>query len=263
MDRAGADEYLRRMAADRPAAPDAAALRTLQLQHLRTVPFENLSVHLGEPVVLTERALTDKLVRDRRGGFCYELNGVFAALLTALGYDAALLAARVFEDDGSLGIPYDHAVVRVRLPGGPVFADVGFGRHSHYPLRLDMADEQPDPGGVFRVQETPEGDIDVLRDGAPRYRVEPRPRVLADFEADCWWHTTSPKSHFTRSPICSRLTADGGRITLSGRTFTTTAADGSRTERVLPETELLPAYRTHFGITLDRAPALPAAPEPH
>lgn len=250
------DAYLRRIGAERPAVPDVAALRTLHLQHLRTVPFENLSVHLGEEIVLTEQALLDKVVRGRRGGFCYELNGSFAFLLTALGYDAELLSGRVYAEDGRLGIPYDHAAVRVRTPDGPLLADVGFGRHSHYPLRLDTAEEQAEPGGVFRIVETAEGDLDVLRDGAPQYRLELRPRALADFEAGCWWQTTSPKSHFTQSLVCSRLTDGGGRITLSGRTLVSTAADGSRTEREIPEAEVLAAYRTHFGITLDRAPLL-------
>ncbi|MEU6115323.1 arylamine N-acetyltransferase [Streptomyces sp. NPDC047117] len=280
------DAYLRRIGVERPAVPDVEALRRLHVQHLRTVPFENLSVHLGEEIVLTERALLDKIVRDRRGGFCYELNGAFAMLLTALGYDAELLSGRVYGPDGRLGIPYDHAAVRVRTADGPLLADVGFGRHSHYPLRLDTAEEQAEPGGAFRFVAADEfaagdelatadggvasgecavtgtGDLDVLRDGAPQYRLEMRPRALGDFEAGCWWQTTSPKSHFTQSLVCSRLTDDGGRITLSGRTFVSTAPDGSRTEREIPEDELLAAYRTHFGITLDRAPVAPVPPTP-
>ncbi|GAA0498563.1 arylamine N-acetyltransferase [Streptomyces olivaceiscleroticus] len=255
------DAYLRRIGGERPAVPDVEALRRLHRQHLRTVPFENLSIHLGEEIVLTEQALLDKIVRKRRGGFCYELNGAFAMLLSALGYDAELLSGRVHGPDGRLGIPYDHAAVRVRTADGPLLVDVGFGRHSTYPLRLDTAEEQVDPGGIFRFVATDEGDLDVLRDGAPQYRLELRPRVLADFEAGCWWQTTSPKAHFTQSLVCSRLTDDGGRITLSDRTFVSTASDGSRTEREIPESELLTAYRTHFGIRLDRAPVAPTPRE--
>jgi N-hydroxyarylamine O-acetyltransferase len=103
--------------------------------------------------------------------------------------------------------------------------------------------------------ETPEGDLDVFRDGAPEYRLETRPRRLRDFAAACWWHRTSPASHFTQSLVCSILT-ERGRVTLSGRTLVTTEA-GTRTERELAtDTEILAAYRTHFGITLDRVPAL-------
>ncbi|WP_030677855.1 arylamine N-acetyltransferase [Streptomyces rimosus] len=272
LDQARTDAYLRRIGATRPAAPDAGALRDLHLRHLRAVPFENLSVHLEEDITLDPKALVDKIVADSRGGFCYELNGAFAALLRALGYRVDLLAARVFGPDGP-GIPYDHLALRVHGGdehdgdglgddgsdgggnNGPWLADIGFGRNSHHPLRLDSRDDQPDPAGVFRIEETADGDLDVLRDGRPQYRLEQRPRALADFAAGCWYHRTSPESHFTRSLVCSRLT-ESGRVTLSGRTLVITAADGSREERELTDAEVLPAYRTHFGIKLDRIPAL-------
>ncbi|MFE3885411.1 arylamine N-acetyltransferase [Streptomyces lydicus] len=256
MDTAAADAYLDRIGAVRAAAPDAEALRALHLCHLRTVPFENLSIHLGEEIVLAEQPLLDKIVRARRGGFCYELNGAFALLLGALGYEVELLSGRVFGADGP-GIPYDHLALRVQTPSGPWLADVGFGRHSHFPLRWDSRAEQADPGGVFRIEETSEGDLDVLRDGDPQYRLEQRPRAYADFEAGCWWHRTSPKSHFTRSLVCSRLTGTG-RVTLSGRTLVTTGADGARDERELGEGEVLAAYREHFGIVLEREPRVGA-----
>ncbi len=245
--------YLDRIGAQRPARPDATALRELHRRHLLTVPFENLSVHLGEPVVLDPEALVDKVVTARRGGFCYELNGAFAALLAALGYPVTLMAGRVFGESG-LGAPFDHLALRVDA-GGPWLVDVGFGRHAVWPLRLDERGEQRDPGGVFRIEETDDGDLDVLRDGRPQYRLETRPRALADFEMACWWQCTSPKSHFTQSLVCSRLTGDG-RITLSGRTLVTTGP-GGRQETELPPDAVLSAYRDHFGITLDRVPTAP------
>ncbi|GGW90658.1 arylamine N-acetyltransferase family protein [Streptomyces noursei] len=254
MDVVTADAYLRRIAAFRPAAPDAEALCALQLSHLRAVPFENLAIHLGEEIVLEEQPLLDKIVGARRGGFCYELNGAFAALLRTLGYEVELLSARVCGPDG-LGIPYDHLALRVHLPTGPWLVDVGFGRNSHHPLRLDSAEDQENPGGVFRIAETPQGDLDVYRNGEPQYRLEQRPCELRDFEAGCWWQRTSPKSLFRRSLVCSQLT-ETGRVTLSGRTLVISDADGSREERVLDAAEILPAYRTHFGIELEREPVL-------
>ncbi|GAA2311750.1 N-hydroxyarylamine O-acetyltransferase [Streptomyces caniferus] len=252
MDATAADAYLARIGAARPASPDAEALRGLHLSHLHSVPFENLSIHLGEEIVLAEQPLLDKIVRARRGGFCYELNGAFALLLRALGYEVELLSARVFGPDG-LGIPYDHLALRVQTPNGPWLADVGFGRNSHYPLRWDSREEQADPSGVFRIEQTSEGDLDILRDGEPQYRLEQRPRAHADFEVGCWWHQTSPKSPFTQSLVCSRLTGKG-RVTLSGRTLVTTGADGARDERQVGEDEVLAVYREHFGIVLQREP---------
>jgi N-hydroxyarylamine O-acetyltransferase len=241
------------MGVKRPRAAGYEALSELHLRHLRTIPFENLSIHLGEPIVLDEAALVEKLVRRRRGGFCYELNGTFAALLRALGYRVTMLEARVVGAEG-LGIPYDHMALRVD-GAEPWLVDVGFGRHCHLPLRLNDRGEQHDPGGVFRVVEAEAGDLDVLMDGQPQYRLDLRPRALADFEAGCWWHQTSPKSHFTRSLVCSRLT-EAGRITLTGRQLVETE-HGERHEHPLgSDDDVLHAYRDHFGISLDRVPSI-------
>ncbi|WP_181805221.1 arylamine N-acetyltransferase family protein [Streptomyces shenzhenensis] len=283
MNPAQIDAYLRRLGATRPDRPTAEALRELHLRHLRTVPFENLSIHLGEEIVLEEKRLLDKVVGAGRGGFCYELNGAFSVLLAALGFGVTPLAGRVYGAEGQLGIPYDHLALRVRtVDGGEWLADVGFGAHSHYPLAFAERGEQADPGGTFRVTEAgPDaagagagdedgdgdgvrgadrvaaGDLDVLRDGQPQYRVEVRPRVLGDFRAGAWWHSTSPSSHFTQSLVCSRVTEEGGRITLSGRTLTQAAADGAREVGELErDDEVLGIYRERFGIELDRVPTV-------
>lgn len=250
------DAYLHRLGAERPPRATTEALRDLHLRHLRAVPFENLSIHLGEPVVLEEGALLDKVVAGRRGGFCYELNGAFGLLLTSLGYDVQLLAGRVHGDEG-LGIPYDHLALRVRtVDGGDLIADVGFGAHSQGPLGFGERGDQADPGGTFRVVEAG-GDLDVLRNGTPQYRLETRPRTLPDFRAGAWWHSTSPVSRFTQSLVCSRITEDGGRITLSGRTLTTTDAEGRKTVRELgTDEEVLAVYRDGFGIGLNAAPTV-------
>ncbi|MEY9991279.1 N-hydroxyarylamine O-acetyltransferase [Streptomyces sp. V4I8] len=272
MDSVEVDAYLRRLGVEHPAWPTVDVLRELHLRHLQTVPFENLSVHRGEEIVLEEKRLLDKVVGARRGGFCYELNGAFGALLGALGFDVTLLAARVHAKEGKLGIPYDHMALKVRtVDGGTWLADVGFGAHSHHPLAFEARGEQEDPAGVFRIVEAgPDEagarggheaaeavDLDVVMDGRPEYRLERRPRVLGDFVAGAWWHSTSPASHFTQSLVCSRVTEEGGRITLSGRTFKATAADGTREERELgTDEEVLGVYRERFGIELDRVPTV-------
>ena len=223
-----------------------------------TVPFENLSIHLGEPISLDEDDLVSKIVRKRRGGFCYELNGAFALLLETLGARVTRVGARVHGVRG-LGPPFDHLALVAHLPdgSGPWLVDVGFGRHSVCPLALDSRTEQEDPGGRFLLSDAADGDVDVLRDGEPQYRIELRQRSLADFVPTCWWQQTSPLSHFTQESVCSRLTEDG-RISISGRTLIRTS-NGSRSEQHLPgDDALLAAYRDHFGLTLDRVPGMAA-----
>jgi len=252
MDNATADRYLARIGAERPAAPDADALRELHRRHLEAVPFENLSLHLGEPVSLDEDALVDKIVLRRRGGFCYELNGAFAALLTALGYDVHLLAAGVFGGDGTLSPVFDHLALLVELDER-YLVDVGFGAHSTYPLRRDWPEAQEDLAGSFLVLDAPGGDVDVLMNGVPQYRAEPRPRRITDFARPAWWHANSPESHFRSGPRCSRAT-ESGRVTIRGDRLLETA-HGEQTETALAsDEEILVAYEKHFGFALPRVP---------
>jgi N-hydroxyarylamine O-acetyltransferase len=237
-----------------PVTADAATLRELHQAHQRTVPFENLSIHLPEPISLTEADLLEKIITRRRGGFCYELNGAFALLLEAIGGTVSRVAARVHGKDG-LGPPFDHMALIVTATdgSGPWLADVGFGSHSDYPLLLDERGEQPDPAGIFRLSDAAEGDVEVFKDGEPQYRIERRTRELPEFVPACWWQQTWPQSHFREGTICSLLTP-GGRISLSGSTLIRTSG-GERTEEQLRSDEaVLAAYREHFGIELARVP---------
>jgi N-hydroxyarylamine O-acetyltransferase len=151
-------------------------------------------------------------------------------------------------------------VLRVEADG-PWLADVGFGDHSLYPLRLDDAAPQLDPQWTFRVSRTPEGDLEILRDGKPQYRAETRPRRFVDFEPACWWQQTSADSHFRQHLVCT-IPVDGnpdrrlGRVTLSGRRLIRTLPDERRERELASDGEVLAAYRDLFGIRLDRVPEL-------
>ncbi|MEV0675729.1 arylamine N-acetyltransferase [Actinosynnema sp. NPDC050436] len=244
MDTATVDAYL-----DRIGATRACTLVELHERHLASVPFENLDIHLGEPIALTGDALVDKVVHRRRGGFCYELNGAFAALLTALGHPVEMLSAKVFAD-GVFGPPFDHLALRV----GDLLLDVGFGRFAVRPLDLADRADQTDSEGVFRLVDTPEGDLDVLHGGVVQYRLELRPRALEEFRATCWYQQTWPGSPFRRGARCS-LPTPGGRVTVAGDRLIVTEGD-ERWERVLDDDGIIAAHAEHFGIVLDRVPRL-------
>src|SRR5258708_13156169 len=108
-------DYLNRINYQGPLAPTAETLRQLQVAHLLTVPFENLSIHGREPIVLEDEALFQKIVNRRRGGFCYELNGLFAALLRALGFKVAMLSAQVANAEGEFSRHFDHMPLMLTL----------------------------------------------------------------------------------------------------------------------------------------------------
>src|SRR5882762_9725355 len=142
--------YLQRVNYTGPLVPSAETLRLLQVAHLRTVPFENLSIHSGEPIVLNDEALFEKFVRRRRGGFCYELNGLFAALLRALGFNVEMLSAQVANAEGVFGPNFDHMTLLVTL-AERWLVDVGFGDSFLEPLKLDEEIEQIQGRRAYRI----------------------------------------------------------------------------------------------------------------
>jgi N-hydroxyarylamine O-acetyltransferase len=226
-------------------------LRSLHRAHLLTVPFENLDIHLGRPILLDEARLFDKIIRQGRGGFCYELNGLFSALLRSLGFTVHRLSARVANGSGGFGIPFDHMALLVEL-NERWLADVGFGDSFREPLRLDDRGEQVQESGRYRIDEG--GDSLVLyreEDGAwkPQYTFSPQACELASFEKACRYHQTSPESSFTRRQVCT-LARPQGRVTLSDRKLILTE-NGVRQEKELEsESEVYSALREHFGIDL-------------
>jgi N-hydroxyarylamine O-acetyltransferase len=111
--------YLDRIRYDKPVKPDVPTLRGLQTAHMRSIPFENLDIGLKRRIRIDEESIWYKLIRQRRGGFCYELNGLFAWLLKQIGFEVTYLNARVFDRQGNLGIDFDHLALLVQVPGGP------------------------------------------------------------------------------------------------------------------------------------------------
>ena len=244
--------YLERIGYRGPLAPTAETLRRLQRAHLLSVPFENLSIHAGEPIVLDDEALFDKIVVRGRGGFCYELNGLFAALLRSLGFRVEMLSAAVMGREGEFGPEFDHMALLVTL-AERWLVDVGFGDSFVEPLLLDECGEQAQGARAYRIDEDGDHLILMQRDGAggweAQYRFGLRPHVYADYAGMCHYHQTSPESHFTRRRLCSLLTEEG-RVTVSDLRLITTRG-GEREERELAgEEEYAGALREHFRIVM-------------
>ena len=229
--------YLERINYPGSRTPSAETLRNLQVAHLLSVPFENLSIHVHEAIVLNDEALFDKIVERRRGGFCYECNGLFAALLRALGFDVSMLSAEVARAGGGFSQPFDHMTLMVKLEE-TWLVDVGFGDSFLEPLNMDNSTEQIQGPESFRI--VAEDQYLVVQrqyehEWKKEYRFTLQPYKYADFEEMCRYHQTSPQSHFTQKRICSLATSDG-RITLSDMRFIVTS-DGVREERTLTDQE--------------------------
>lgn len=245
------DAYLARLGYTGDVATTAVALQQLQLAHLYTVPFENLSIYTPETIQLNEAWLFDKVVQRRRGGFCYELNGLFALLLRDLGFNVELLSAEVADSSGGFAPPFDHMALMVMLDE-PWLVDVGFGDTFRHPLRLDMQTEQPQNGRSYQI--APDGDYLLLKerkpggDWRPQYRFTTQPHPLADFAPRCHFQQTSPDSHFTKGRLCT-LATENGRITLAEKEFVATTLPGQRhSQPVTDEAHFRALLHQHFDL---------------
>lgn len=249
--------YLERISYDRPVRTDVESLFALHRTHLLTVPFENLDIHLGVPIQLDEQALWDKIIVRKRGGFCYELNGMFAWLLRQAGFEVTYLNGRVYNDEEKRGREFDHLTLLVRIPGEGTkwLADVGFGDSFFEPLRLDYGGEQAQGSRAYRLETVDDG-IDLLRrdqdgDWKRQYFFDLQARSFpADYEEGSQYHQTSPKSSFTRERVISLATPDG-RISLGNNNLTVTT-NGKRVKRQLSgEAEFKELLLRYFGIELN------------
>lgn len=245
--------YLNRLNYQGPLAPTAETLHALHYSHVLAVPFENLDIHVGRPIVLDEDYLYDKIVTRRRGGFCFELNGLFAALLRELGFNVTLLASNVGNGERStLGPEFDHLALLVRLEEAWL-ADVSFGHSFVEPLQLNEPGEQMQRTGVYRrVRQDGDGmTLEWNRDDqwVRAYRFNLQPRLLSDFGETCYYLQTSPESAFTQKRICYRATL-GGQISLRDMRLIITT-NGQRHEQELAnQDEYVAILQKYFQIQL-------------
>jgi N-hydroxyarylamine O-acetyltransferase len=282
--------YLRRINYRGEQTPSVATLHDLHLAHLLAVPFENLDIHLGRSILLDQDALFDKIVTRRRGGFCYELNGLFALLLRDLGFDVTLLAAGVARADGGFGPEFDHLTLLVasplsvisgqlhqppeanvqpstghlpspishlpspisHLPSPIWLADVGFGDSFRAPLRFVEGVEQDQDGRAYRLDRAGEH-YTLMQRNAEGWQ----PQYRFTLQPRAWAEYADMCRYHQTSPESSftrkrvcTLATPDGRVTLSDHTLIVTAR-GQRTEQLLPDQPAFQAaLHEHFGIDL-------------
>lgn len=226
------------------ARPDT-DLAALQSAHLRAVPFEDYDIHLGIPLSLDIDAVFDKVVRRHRGGFCYELNGLFGQLLRALGHEVAYLSACDVAEDGTRGPDFEHLRLLVDTAEGPTLADVGQGKRWSHPVPL-----RPGVHGDVRVSR--DGDTWTTHRRGPGGWVQDwsfttKPRLLSDFADRCRYQQYDPASHFRRHRL-AWLALPTGRVAITDGVL----ADTGHPDRALSRAEEVEVLRTRFGIQLPR-----------
>jgi N-hydroxyarylamine O-acetyltransferase len=224
---------------------------------MMSVPFENLDIHVGRWIVLDEERLYQKIVNERRGGFCFEQNGLFYAMLREMGYEVIRIEANVRHGDGSYGeVRMNHMALLVNLEGKRWIADVGFGDSFTEPLEVDNPYPQRIGNEQFKIEH--DGVTGYYwypnEDGAweIQYRFFFEAHELGDYEAACHYMQTSPNTHFTQKRVCSKATTDG-RVSLSDLRLIERVG-GVRTENMLADEDEFEAILwERFGVNLETA----------
>jgi N-hydroxyarylamine O-acetyltransferase len=227
--------YLDRIGWTGPVRPDLPTLAGLIACHAESVPFENLDVVLGRPIRLDMPSLLRKLITDRRGGYCFEQNGVLQAALTAIGFDVTPLLARVVRGlPADSGTPRTHMVLRVALPEGAFLADVGFGGLTPTaPLRFGTDDAQATRHETFRLVAMGAElllQADMGGDWMNVYRLSLDTAYPIDFEMGNWFTSTRPNGVFTSNLVLARP-LPGRRVTLLNGRLTVRTTDGAAERR--------------------------------
>jgi N-hydroxyarylamine O-acetyltransferase len=247
--------YLEFIGEPAPNVPSLEALAALQRAHLLAIPFETLSPMANEPVPLDEPAIVDKLLSGARGGYCFEQNLLLAGALTALGFEAHVLAGRVLFGASEEPRPRTHAAVRVMIDGRPWLADVGFGRTAFRgPVALDDDAPQQSAGAWFRIADR-EGELVVLTGGSAeeppadwegQYVLDPRPVHRIDCEQLNLWVSTDDRAVVRQQVIVLRTLPVGRRAIRGGRLVID--EPGRHIDRELTLDELPAVLRDEFGL---------------
>lgn len=274
--------YLKRIGYSGPVVPTLGTLQQVHRCHMLAVPFESLTIHSGGKVKMELSWLYEKIVVQRRGGFCYENNGLFSWLLGQLGFKVTILAAHVRNRfTGLYGPPFDHFVIMVTLDGHRWLCDVGFGACYEQPLSLETVSPQKQVHGVFRLRH--QGDMIFLESSAEAqgdvqggaksampggeiswtelYKFSLEPRQWDDFRNMCEYHQTSPSSLFYSKSLCSLLLPHG-RITYMGHKLMVTSyptEEGGpvlKTAQDLTDEEIPHILKEKFGVELS-SPLIP------
>lgn len=249
--------YLQRIKYKGDISPTIDVLNALQRNHLLQVPFENLDIHYGRPIVLNTGKFFEKVVIEKRGGFCYELNGLFFELLQSTGYQVKMVSARVFDRTEQIFSPeYDHLAIIASIGSADYLADVGFGEFAFQPLKIEPGEIQKDDRGHFKIEQLEDGYLRVSKLSGDLWISEyiflPIERTLNEFEEMCVYNQTSPLSHFTQNKVCS-IATNNGRITLTNEKLKITEGDSFTEEKINSEEEFAANLQKYFRINMNKA----------
>lgn len=251
-------KYLDRIGFIGTPKADFETLKALQQAHMHHVPFENLDIHYDTYIEVDIEKFYNKVVENHRGGFCFELNGLFNWALKEIGFDVTMLGTAVVNDSGSYGIELGHLTNIVYLDGKHWLTDVGFGDSFPYPLEFILEEVQVQKERWYKLTQLDDTyyQYSVSDDEGITYKHWWRftliPRQLSEFNDACHYMQTSPDTHFTHNRVCSLSTSEG-RVTVSDLTLKTRVGKEQNVLSLANEEELLTVLKDQFGVVLHKA----------
>lgn len=246
------NKYLLRINVKKKLYPSLEYLSELQEKHLYSIPFENLDIPNRARIILDIEKIYKKIIPTKRGGFCYELNGLFYWLLTELGFKVEMLSVRVYNNEKKeLGQEYDHLTLLVHLDKD-YLVDVGFGDTFRKPIELP-AGEVNDISGTYRIVNKNEGEYELQRlegeDWLLQYFFTATSHELNDFKNMCNFQQDGPDSYFRTRKLCTIATPTG-RITLSDNSLTITDLEIRDRKEFDSDEEFYKLLKEYFSIDL-------------
>lgn len=249
------DAYLERLGLKREEA-SLDFLKKLHFEHVHRIPFENLDIHYRQKILLDYKKIFSKIVLRGRGGFCYELNGLFYHLLSHLGFDCYVTSASMLNDEGVPGPPFDHMITIVRLGKQLYLADVGFGNAFSYPKLIKLGVIQMDYVTYWRFRKDVDKNI-ILTYSADasqyktKYIFRLEEKQIIEFMQMCEYHQTSKESPFTQKKMITIKTPDG-RVTLTDRNLKIQKLGETSEDGILNEDEFLSKLEQYFSISYEQ-----------
>ncbi|UXX80234.1 arylamine N-acetyltransferase [Reichenbachiella carrageenanivorans] len=249
------DHYLLRINCPKEHTPSFKYLKQLHKAHLLHIPFENLDIHMHNEIILDIHKMYRKIILRNRGGFCYELNGLFYHLLKQLGFECHLISAKVYKGN-DLGPAFDHAAILVYFADQVYLADVGFGHSFLEPKQLTPGLVQMDYNSYYKIDRTIDDEYILLGsdnsfDYEAKYLFTKETRQFVEFIDMCQYHQTNKNSHFTKKKLITQATPQG-RVTLTDDKLITIIAGKKEERPILNQDEFLVKLDQHFGIKLVR-----------
>lgn len=249
------DKYLQRIGLEKLSEPNLQQLFLLQQQHLLHIPFENLDIHLGKEITLDYKAIFKKVIEDQRGGFCYELNGLFYFFLEKIGYSVKRISARVLGSSGQIGKEYDHLAIIVEVEKESWLVDVGFGKFSFQPLKIELGQVQGDGRQLYKINKYDDAYHGVYtkeekEDWRLGYLFSLEHRAVSEFAEMCHHQQTSPDTNFTKRRMITKPRLNG-RVTLTDTKLKITEAGMITEQPIHSELDFQKALKKYFQMNFE------------